>query len=78
MFAYDFVQVIIYTRCNARREGNSNEDQEVPTQGNQIPFQVSNDPQVGNVPLEEFRASMNLLAQAKGRWCQVLIGLWSS
>ena len=49
------------TRANARREGDENEDQEVPPQGNQVPPQFSNAPPVGNISLEEFWTSMNML-----------------
>ena len=52
------------TRDNSRREGDDVEDQEVPLEGGEALPQVSNDPQVGNVSLVEFRTSMNLLAQA--------------
>ena len=57
MFAYDFVKA--NTRSNARREGDGNDDQEVPPQGDQVPFKVPNAQQVGNATLEEFRTSMN-------------------
>ena len=73
MFAYDFVLVMDNTKANAIREGDGIENQEVPPQGNQVPLQVPNAPQVENVTLKEFRTSMNLLAQAStlnpiGRW----------
>ena len=73
MFSYDFVQVMTNTRDNARMEGDGSESKEAPPQGNQVPLQVPNAPQVENVTLKEFRTSMNLLAQAStlnpiGRW----------
>ena len=64
MVAYDFVQVMANTRDNAGREGDGIENQEVPSQGNQVPPQVPNYHQVENVTLENFRTSINLLAQA--------------
>ena len=33
MFGYDFVQVMANTRAHSRREGDVNEDQQVPIQG---------------------------------------------
>lgn len=40
------------TSDNAKRQGDGMENQEVPPQGNQVPCQVRNVPQVGNVTVE--------------------------
>lgn len=46
------------------KERYGNRDQEVPPQGNQVPPQIPNNPEVGGFYLKEFRTSMNFLAQA--------------
>ncbi|XP_049405046.1 uncharacterized protein LOC125868441 [Solanum stenotomum] len=53
------------TRANARRDEEDNGEQEVPLQvPPQVPPQVLNDPPMENVTLVEFKAFMQLLAQA--------------
>lgn len=64
MYTYGFSQDIANTRANVVREGDGIQNQEVAPQQNQVPPQFPNAPKVENVTLENFRTSINLLAQA--------------